>query len=152
MWSMINALQITISFNEMELQIPGNINMVISYASDLASFNVFPTKAITGYLFQFSDTDLPGVGFESLGTTVKSLVLYLGSEYLLMHLMLLCYLFYGLTLFFSKYSILCKFFETKLAPNLIWQYFFTFLIESYLGFAVGILLRFEQPKFVSVSD
>jgi hypothetical protein len=51
MWSMMNALQITISFNEMELQIPGNINMVMSYASDLASFNVFPTKAITGYLF-----------------------------------------------------------------------------------------------------
>jgi hypothetical protein len=69
-----------------------------------------------------------------------------------MHLMILCYLFYGLTLFFSKYSILCKWFETKLAPNLIWQSFFTFLIETYLGFAVGILLRFEQPKFVSVSD
>ena len=69
-----------------------------------------------------------------------------------MHLMLLSYLFYGLTLFFSKYSILCKWFETKLAPNLIGQYFFTFLIESYLGFAVGILLRFEQPKFETGSD
>jgi hypothetical protein len=51
MWSMINALQITISFNEMELQMPGNVNMVMGYASDLASFNVFPTKAILGYLF-----------------------------------------------------------------------------------------------------
>ena len=51
MWSMVNALQITISFNEMELQMPGNVNMVMGYASDLASFNVFPTKAILGYLF-----------------------------------------------------------------------------------------------------
>ena len=69
-----------------------------------------------------------------------------------MHLMLLSYLFYGLTLFFSKYDILCKWFEKKLAQNLIWQYFFTFLIESYLSFTVGILLRFEEPKFVTVSD
>ncbi len=46
---MINALQITISFNEMELRMPGNVNMVMGYASDLASFNVFPTKAILGY-------------------------------------------------------------------------------------------------------
>jgi hypothetical protein len=118
---MVNAMQIMISFNEIELQMPGNINMAMGYASDLASFNVFPTKAIMDYLFKFSETDLPGVGFESLGTTNKSLVLYLGSEYLIMHLMLLSYLFYGLTLFFSKYDILCKWFEKKLAPNLIWQ-------------------------------
>ena len=51
MWSMMNALQITISFNELELQMPGNVNMVMGYASDLASFNVFPTNAILGYLF-----------------------------------------------------------------------------------------------------
>ena len=108
---MVNAMQIMISFNEIELQMPGNINMAMGYASDLASFNVFPTNAIMDYLFKFSETDLPGVGFESLGTTNKSLVLYLGSEYLLMHLMLLSYLFYGLTLFFSKYDILCKWFE-----------------------------------------
>ena len=36
-------MQITISFNEMELQMPGNINMAMGYASDLASFDVFPT-------------------------------------------------------------------------------------------------------------
>ena len=69
-----------------------------------------------------------------------------------MHLMLLSYLFYGLTRIFSKYDALCKWFETKLKENLIWQYFFTFLIESYLSFAVGILLRFEQPKFETGSD
>ncbi len=63
MWSMVNAMQITISFNEMELQMPGNINMAMGYASDLASFNVFPTKVIIDYLFKFSETDLPGVGF-----------------------------------------------------------------------------------------
>jgi hypothetical protein len=43
MWSMINAIQIMISFNELELQMPGNVNMVMGYASDLASFNVFST-------------------------------------------------------------------------------------------------------------
>ena len=51
MWSMVNAMQITISFNEMELQMPGNVNMVMGYASDLASFNIFPTYDIMGYLF-----------------------------------------------------------------------------------------------------
>ncbi len=43
MWSMVNALQITISFNQMELPMPGNVNVVMGYASDLASFDVFPT-------------------------------------------------------------------------------------------------------------
>jgi hypothetical protein len=79
MWSMVNAMQITISFNEMELQMPGNINLAMGYASDLASFNVFQTKAIMDNLFKLSETGLPGVGFESLGTTNKSLILYLGS-------------------------------------------------------------------------
>jgi hypothetical protein len=51
MWSMVNALQITISFNEMELQMPGDDSMVMGYASDLASFNVLLTKTILGYLF-----------------------------------------------------------------------------------------------------
>jgi hypothetical protein len=73
------------------------------------------------YLFQFSDTDLPGVGFESLGTTNKSLVLYLGPTYLLMHLMLLSYVFYSFTRIFSKYDTLCKWLEGKLLPNLIWR-------------------------------
>jgi hypothetical protein len=69
-----------------------------------------------------------------------------------MHLMLLSYIFYGLILFFSKYGIFCKWFEKKLSPNLIWKLLFTFLIESYFSFTVGILLRFEEPKFVTVSD
>ena len=43
MWSMVNAMQITISFNQMELPLPGNVNVVMGYASDLASFDVFPT-------------------------------------------------------------------------------------------------------------
>jgi hypothetical protein len=43
MWSMVNAMQITISFNQMELPMPGNVNVVMGYASDLASFDVFPT-------------------------------------------------------------------------------------------------------------
>jgi hypothetical protein len=29
---------------------------------------------------------------------------------------------------------------------------FTFLVESYLSFAIGILLRFEQPRFETRSD
>jgi hypothetical protein len=66
--------------------------------------------------------------------------------------MLLSYLFYGLTRIFSKYDALCQWLDTKLKENLIWQYFYTFLIESYLSFAVGILLRFEQPKFETGSD
>jgi hypothetical protein len=40
---MVNAMQITISFNQMELPMPGNVNVVMGYASDLADFNVLPT-------------------------------------------------------------------------------------------------------------
>jgi hypothetical protein len=43
MWSMVNAMQFTISFNQMELPMPENVNVVMGYASDLASFDVFPT-------------------------------------------------------------------------------------------------------------
>ena len=64
-----------------------------------------------------------------------------------MNLMILIYLFYSFTIILSKYACLCKWLEAKLMPNLIWQYLLTFLIESYFSFAVGILLRFEEPKF-----
>ena len=69
-----------------------------------------------------------------------------------MQLMLLSYLFYSLTLIFSKYDKICNWFKIKLKPNLIWNTLFTFLVESYLSFAVGILLRFEEPKFLTGSD
>jgi hypothetical protein len=69
-----------------------------------------------------------------------------------MHLLLFLYFFYSLTYVFSKYDKICNWFEIKLKPNLIWQTLFTFLVESYLSFAIGILLRFEQPRFETRSD
>jgi hypothetical protein len=63
MWSMVNALQITTSFQELNLPMPGNVSMVMIYIINLASFNVFPTDKILNYLFQFSETEHPGVGF-----------------------------------------------------------------------------------------
>ena len=51
MWLMVNALQITTSFEELNLPMPGNVSMVMIYIINLASFNVFPTDQILNYLF-----------------------------------------------------------------------------------------------------
>ena len=69
-----------------------------------------------------------------------------------MHLVLLMYLLYTFAFIFRKYDTLCNWIEAKLKPNLIWRSAFTFLIESYFDFAVGIMLRLEQPKFETGSD
>jgi hypothetical protein len=51
MWLMVNTLQITTSFEELNLPMPGNVSMVMIYIINLASFNVFPTDQILNYLF-----------------------------------------------------------------------------------------------------
>jgi hypothetical protein len=131
---------------------PGNVDMVMVYISDLATFNVFPTEVFMDYFFIFSDTDAPGVGFESVGVTNKSLILYLGPTFLIMHLMLFMYFCYSFVYLLNKYFGLLKWLEAKFRVNLKWKQLLLFLIESYFDFAVGILLRCEQPKFITNSD
>jgi len=69
-----------------------------------------------------------------------------------MHLVLLMYVLYTFVCIFRKYDTLCNWIEAKMKPNLIWKSVFTFLIESYFDFAVGIMLSLEQPKFETASD
>jgi hypothetical protein len=88
---------------------PGNVNLVIVYISKLASFDIFPTQDIIDYFFRFSETDSPGFGFESVGVDGKSLILYLGPTYLIMHLVIFMYVFYGFVCIYSKYYSLFKF-------------------------------------------
>jgi hypothetical protein len=93
---------VVISFQEQNLPMPGNVNLVIGSLSDLASFNVLPTDTILRYCFNFTDTELPGVGFESLGVTNKRLIFYLGQTFLIMVMSLILYLLYGLVLLLMK--------------------------------------------------
>ena len=131
---------------------PGNVILVMKNLSNLADFNVFPTDAIMSFLFKFTPTDPPGVGFSAMGNENASLTLYLGSSFLIMILIGLQYLLYGLAYGCRLYDNLLKKIEQKLRPGLILGTFYLFLIETYLDWAIGSALRMEQPKFVTPSD
>ncbi len=53
--------------------------------SDILSFKyVLPTDDILEWLFHFTPTDSPGVGFECMGVENASVTLYLGITFLIM--------------------------------------------------------------------
>ena len=104
------------------------------------------------WLFYFTPTDAPGVGFAVMGTDSASLTLYLGSAFLFMMLAGLQYFFYGLTYGCRHYDKLMDKIEQKLKPGLIWATIYVLLVETYLDFAIGSALRLEKPKFETPSD
>ena len=63
---------------------PGNVILVMDNFANIAEFNIFPTQPVMNFLFKFTPTDSPGVGFESMGTSNKSLAMYLGMSFLIM--------------------------------------------------------------------
>ena len=131
---------------------PGNVIMVMTNLADLCSFNVFPTDTIMESLFNFTTTDSPGLGFETMGTSDKSLTIYLGSEFLIMFLIGLQYLLYSIVFGLRQTSTFINWIEKKLRPALIFGTMYLFLIETYLDWAIGSALRLDQPKFETTSD
>jgi hypothetical protein len=68
----------------------------------LKNFDVFPTQDILDYLFSFTATDSPGIGFESTGTSSKRVIPYLGSSIFIMMFILVQFLIFGLTYLLRK--------------------------------------------------
>jgi hypothetical protein len=131
---------------------PGNVMLVITNLAAICDFNVFPTDVIMAFLFNFTPTDSPGVGFVSMGNDNKSLTLYLGSAFLIMILIGLQYLLYSLAYGCRHYDRLLGWIEQKLRPGLFYGVIYLFLIETYLDWAIGSALRLEEPKFQTPSD
>jgi hypothetical protein len=46
---------------------PGNVILVITNLAEIADFNLFPVNDFLEWLFSFTPTESPGVGFETMG-------------------------------------------------------------------------------------
>jgi hypothetical protein len=73
---MVNAQQIIMSYQFLNLQYPGNVILVSTELSDISSFTLFPVDDFLAWLFDFTPTDPPGVGFECMGVDNASVTLY----------------------------------------------------------------------------
>ena len=131
------------TYQLLNLKMPGNVVVVMTNLANICNFNVFPTDQIMSFLFNFTPTDPPGVGFEAMGNDSKSLTLYLGSSFLIMILFVLQYLFYSIVYGLRSYHRFLKWIEQKLRPGLIFGTLYLFLIETYLDWAIGSALRLE---------
>ena len=131
---------------------PANMIFVMTNLANICNFDIFPTDRIMAFLFNFTLTDSPGVGFSTMGNDNKSLTLYQGSAFLIMILIGLQYLFYSLVYTCRNYDKLLNWIEQKLRPGLFYGVLYVFLIQTYLNWAIGSALRLEQPKFVTPSD
>lgn len=120
MWIMVNALQIILAMQSLNIIKPGNVSLVLNNLASLASFDLIQSATIIEALFSFSETDSPGMGFESMGSTNKRLIPYLGMAYFI--LLFVCgqycflYLAYRLK---DKYTLANKYYE-RFRKSLIW--------------------------------
>ncbi len=106
---------------------PGNVILLITKLSDISSFTLFPVDDFFAWLFDFTPTDSPGVGFECMGVDNASVTLYQGMTFLIMILIGLQYLVYGLAYGCRVYDRIMSKIEQKLRPGLCFGLFYLFL-------------------------
>jgi hypothetical protein len=121
----------------LNLPMPGNVVLVMTNFANIAGFSIFPTSDFLAWLFNFTPTDPPGVGFECMGNDNRSLVLYLGMTFLIILFIGLQYLFYALAYGCRHYDRLLNWVEQKLRDGLMFGAVLTLMVESYFDFAVG---------------
>ena len=124
---MVNAVQIIMSYQLLNLQKPGNVILVSTQLSDISSFTLFPVDDFFAWLFNFSPTDPPGVGFECMGVENASVTLYQGMSFLIMILIGLQYLVYGLAYGCRVSDRIMSKIEQKLRPGLCFGLLYLFL-------------------------
>jgi hypothetical protein len=121
LWLMVNAIQIIVAMQSLGILKPGNVAMVVNNLASLASFDLIQSATIIEKSFSFSETESPGIGFESMGSTNKRLIPYLGMAYLI--LLFVCgqycalYTAYRLK---DKYTFANKYYK-KFRKSLIWS-------------------------------
>ena len=79
-------------------------------------------------LFNFTPTDSPGVGFESMGKDSKIITLYLGAKFLIMIPIGLNYLLYSLAFMCRRYDKHLSTLEKKLRPCIAYKVLYLFLM------------------------
>jgi hypothetical protein len=95
MWSMVNSFQIIQSFNFLRLNVPGNVLLVMTNFNNMLNLSALETEQITSGLFNFTETQVPGAGFNEMGDTSKNLILFLGNVFFIALFLLAVYLLYG---------------------------------------------------------
>ena len=71
MWSMVNAFQIVNSFNYLETDVPGNVQIVMTKFNDMLELSALETGQITSALFNFTETQSAGAAFTEMGDDSK---------------------------------------------------------------------------------
>jgi hypothetical protein len=96
---MENALNIMISFQQINLCYPGNVTLVFTYITNLVKFLVVPAGDWIEQMFTFSETKSP---FECVDGSSMRLIPYLGMTLFILLTVMMIYLVYGLIFLLEK--------------------------------------------------
>ena len=130
MWSMVNSFQIIQSFNFLRLNVPGNVLMVMTNFNDMLNLSALETEQITSGLFNFTETQAPGAGFNEMGDDSKNLILFLGNVFFIALFLLAVYLLYGFVNCCGYSDRCCKKTDLWLRPYLICGTLICYQLES----------------------
>ena len=108
MWSIVNAFQIVNSFNYLETDMPGNVQVVMTKLNDMLELSALETGQITSALFNFTETQSPGGAFTEMGVDSNVFIEFIGNLFYIGVLGLAAYLLYGLVLCCGKSNKTCK--------------------------------------------
>ena len=84
MYSMINSLQMLMSYSYLVVPLPANVTMVMVQINTIASFDYLPTDTLFGYIFEFSEAEMPFATFQAMGVSSPRLTLYLGTIFFIL--------------------------------------------------------------------
>ena len=98
---MVNALQIICSFNYFGIA-PANVLSVMTNLNNMLELSALKTGKITSAVFNFTETQSPGSGFDDMEDDTKVLTLFLGNIFHIGVIVLAVYALYALVYLSGK--------------------------------------------------
>ena len=107
---------------------------------------------LVGYIFEFSETEMPFATFQSMGVDSPRLTLYLGTIFLILAWIFVLSIIFLISWPFNKTVTLVRRFHNMMKTTYYWRGIIRFLLESYSDMSIGIMLSWRVSLFENASD
>ena len=111
---MVNAFQMMMIYSFLTVPMPANVSMVTVKINTIASFDYLPTDTLLGYIFEFSETEMPFATFKAMGEDSPRLTLYLGTIFLIFALIFVLSIIFLISWPFKKTVTLVRRFHNMM--------------------------------------
>ena len=141
---MINGLQIVNHMPLFDIKSPGNINAFNGFMSEISSFQIVDTQALTlDANIYVPEMDSLSLNYSNAGYDTTLAIPCLGTLVLILFAQTIIVIVHLLIFVLSKYLPRVQWLESKIARYLYWNGLIRFFMEAYLDFVMFSVLHIK---------